>query len=69
MELRTKLVSLEDQLRTINERLKSNNLPDDSYRALLKTKNELVADIQSVKIRIEQAEASFNNSLNKGMEL
>lgn len=45
MSLKTKLVSKEDHLRQITTRLSTPSISDETYRALLKTKNELVADV------------------------
>lgn len=69
MDLKTRLVSIEDELSRINQRLASPSISDSSYRALLKTKNDLIAEKQDLEIRIDAAQRQFNRSLNEGIEL
>jgi hypothetical protein len=47
------LPELKQRLTEINTRL-SDNIPESTYRELMKTKNELLADIQHLEIQQQQ---------------
>ena len=69
-QLKTLLVSKQDEKTRIEERLKSPTISDSTVRELIKNKNELVADIQELEIKIKEAEQKYlNQSLNKSFEL
>lgn len=64
MELNKQIVSLEAEYNDICNRMKEPNLSDDSYRALLKNKNALDADIQAAKIKRDKANPNPINPLS-----
>lgn len=41
-------------IKMINERLASADITDETYRALLKTKNEALADLQDCEMKLDQ---------------
>lgn len=45
----------ETRLLKVNERL-SEQISEETYRELLKTKNELIADVQTLKIQLQKEE-------------
>lgn len=48
----------ETRLLKVNERL-SEQISEETYRELLKTKNELIADVQTLKIQLQKEEEEF----------
>lgn len=52
-ELKAILLVKEADLNRVQERLKNPMASDETIRALHKTQNELIADIQDLKIRID----------------
>lgn len=57
----------------INWQLKKDKLPEETYRGLVKTKNELTGYIQAVEVelakRAETYPKQFTRSLNESFEL
>jgi hypothetical protein len=72
MKTEQDLLSMKDKLRHIDDRLKNPMASDETIRELLKTKNELLADIQTLEIELDKLEPkqpkSFERLLNEGEE-
>lgn len=52
-DLNARLLQKEADLNRVKERLTNPMASDETIRALYKTQNELIADIQDLKIRID----------------
>jgi hypothetical protein len=68
-ELKQELSAKEKQFEDVAERLALPGISDDTVRALLKTKNELYADIQTYRVELAKRSKPFSRSLNESFEL
>lgn len=58
------------KLAEIDLRLKQPDISDTTYRELLKSKNELLADVQALELNVPISSGkSFNRLLNESKEL
>lgn len=53
MSIAAQIADKEQQMRDIAARVKDATLPDKTYRELLKRNNELVAELQELKLQLE----------------
>ncbi len=74
MTTQNNVLELKERLRNIEARLTNPMASDETIRELLKTKNELVADIQTLEIQLQKeteatsAPKTFERLLNEGEE-
>ena len=65
-DLNARLLQKEADLNRVQERLKNPMASDETIRALHKTQNELIADIQDLKIRIDAMQTpSFTKDITQ----
>lgn len=71
-QLQENVTELKVKLRNINERVTNPMASDETVRELLKTKNELIADLQTAEIELDKLKnppKPFERSLNESPEL
>jgi hypothetical protein len=53
MSIAAQIADKEAQMQSIAERVKDATLPDKTYRELIKRNNELIAELQELKLQLE----------------
>jgi hypothetical protein len=53
MSIATQIADKEAQMRDIAARVKDATLPDKTYRELLRRNNELISEVQELKLQLE----------------
>jgi ribosomal protein L29 len=53
MSIAAQIADKEAQMQSIAERVKDATLPDKTYRELIKRNNELLAELQELKLQLE----------------
>ena len=53
MSIAAQIADKEAQMQSIAERVKDATLPDKTYRELIKRNNELLAEVQELKLQLE----------------
>lgn len=68
-QLQDELAQKQKQYQDASQRLGTPGISEDSVRALIKTRNELFADIQYIQIQLHNLSKPFLRSLNESYEL
>ncbi len=65
--MKAQLSELKQRLKKVDERLVNPMASEESIRELLKTKNELIAEIQELEIKISKESGTYPKSLTRSL--